>query len=279
MPKIAQASGGWKLDQRGLRRAFSNETASTFDTGGRGEKIEGFLPNGDGSMVRIARLERSGPNGEDCGRYTVSDRLSVSVELNNVTDATGHLKIEIRARHSNATRRVFSGLFSLVERGPEWLVTVAGQPAEEWEIHLGFESNSPSQSAQAVLSVICDRAGLSFSGREEPSIQLAESLLFQQVFPAPSATNAGIVTVANVAYPGPAQVTMADPPDEAAFANLDAAAVVWLSWDGATDHVKLDPATPTAAITFPTHQESFWLRLDVAGSADVQYIVSRVRPV
>jgi len=88
-------------------------------------------------------------------------------------------------------------------------------------------------------------------------------------------TNAFLVSVTSATYPAAPQVVFGSPRRIAA-ANESTSSIVWLSFDGVTDAVRLQVAAGGFAdvgVSFEDFYEKIWIRLDSGvGPANVQVV-------
>ena len=88
----------------------------------------------------------------------------------------------------------------------------------------------------------------------------------------------GIFSVSSTVYPADPQLDSNGARGTIAGAHMTPAGTpVFVSFDGKTDHVKLDPTTAAAsfALEQPYYTRAF-LRLAVAGAADVQLVLEEL---
>lgn len=229
------------------------------------------------------------------GKYRLSDRIRVSCAVRDKT-GPGVIDLEIRNSDGLCARTLFRAQFSYQlpqtdER--EWLVTLQGDPCEEYEVHVSYVDNTPVPAAlppqcEVMLGVIVDRGsppgGASPRGAGEVSIQVNTDLLVQQIFPVPSRYFAAELAAPVGGYAIAPSIDLTGvqgwTPDQLSLAisSTGAADEVWVSFDGVNDEIHMVAGTSTSSFTMPSRARQVWIRTP-AGVVTVQSIVTRTRAV
>ncbi len=288
-----------------LNVTYSDEHATVYRDKPRDfENVAGRVAIGSSSekpslVRRVVML--SGEDAERARRMDgctplhriVSDRLRLSIRAKNAS-GPGDFDVEIWSIDSLAARCVFRGRFNFDnilganKQVEEWLVTIAGEPSQEWLVGISFEAplDQPAQGAPPTVKVetcvIVDRAGCAPGGGDgssAPSILLNRGALVDVSVPAPEDEFAQELSIANPAYTlAVPDVSLSFVPDNISFAfTTPAAAEVWVSFDGTADHIHMVNGTPTSSFTMPTHRKKWWVRAVAGAPVPLQVLATQDR--
>lgn len=283
---------------------YSDERGVIFKTGAWSNDSSfedvGSRVNGDGSRVYVARLLRTPPMNRDgswndadrCADLAaLSDRIQVSACVYKAS-GPGYVDLEIRARHGRSATSLFRAQFDCGSGAgrnePQWLLTLSGFVATEWEIHVSFVPFAdpdvfPAElTAQVEIYASVDRAGCGAPGDGTFNATWNEALVtnntFAPIVPVLSREYAASGSLSAAAY-NAAVPNWVFPfiPDGVSFALNDPASTdpLWISFDGINDHVFMVPGTPTAAFSMPTSRFRFWARSPSGNAVSVQILASR----
>lgn len=254
------------------------------------------------SLVRVVKMfrhediEKFNTNRAcESNRFVISDRIRFSIRAKDAT-GPGDFDVEIHSVDGVSARLVFRGRFNfnnvlssatnnMLEA---WLVTITGDPCHEWVVGVSFEPEAGAQPDAAPPKVavqafaIADRAGSCPSGSDgstSPSIQVNREALVDVTTPTPEQAMAKQLSILNPAYtPAVPDAVVPFVPDTISFAFTTAAAAeVWVSFDGVTDHVHMVNGTPTSSFTMPSHKRSWWVRAVAGAPVPLQFLATQDR--
>lgn len=302
MDRFGGGYSGFNLDDALFE--FSDERGILYKSGKNDRRFEDVGPRRDNGangsrvyragLLRVPPLDRFGvAAGEKCQElFALSDRIEVSVQVSQ-QEVPGYVDLEIRGLHGASATPLFRAQFQCGTRpgmnSPEWLVTLSGFVASDWEIHVSFVPQAgapPDVAASQPTAKICthvsvDRAGSGAVGDGSFFVNFNEPIVnnnnFAPIIPVLSRQFAVSGTIANPAY-FPAAPTWAFPfvPDGVAFAlNSASTDPLWISFDGINDAVLMVPGTPTASFSMPTSLWRFWARSPTGNPVSVQILATR----
>lgn len=282
----------------------SGDATSLRDRPKTPERISGRqyvgTPTERPALVRVAKMRRpediktlDAQQTCETAKFLISDRIRLSIRAMNAS-GPGDFDVEIHSVDGTAARLVFRGRFNFdnvlgnpANKLEAWLATITGDPCHEWVVGISYEpglqsQNQTQQTVEVQAFVIVDRAGSCPSGSDgstSPSIQVNREALVDVTTPTPEQAMAKQLSILNPAY------TLAVPdavvpfvPDTISFAFVTAAAAeVWVSFDGVTDHVHMVNGTPTSSFTMPSHKRSWWVRAVAGAPVPLQFLATQDR--
>lgn len=286
---------------------FSSEAGTIYDSrdgAGKYFRCGARLHPGSlqerGSRLFVARMLRTPPldeKGEETGcadLAQLSDRIQVSARVDRDSSLTnfGYVDLEIRARHGVSATPLFRAQFNIAQLAglnpPEWLVTISGFVATEWEIHVSYVpqagTGDPTPgdfAAQVMISASVDRCcvgPLDGLFRTTWNEALVTNNTFAPILPRLSLDFATNGTQSLAAYtPGVPNWDFGFIPDGVAISLIDPNGTdeLMISFDGVTDHIRMVPGTPTASVSFPTSRHRLFARSPSGNAVAYQILATR----